>query len=336
MRNGDDRTVEREQRVFQCFSGRDIEMVGRFVENEDIHLRQNQLCHGQTCLFTAGKNGNLFLNIVAAEQKQCKGIADFGLCQIFICRPQLFKYRIVLIEVLLFLIVIADSNIVAVFIIAAIRLNAIHDDLQECRFAAAVGTVDKNVIAFADHCRDIGKQRLAGIGFRETIEFENVIAGFAGFGKMQTNLVGGSHRTVELDHFVQLLLSAFRRDDVAFAVPALLLLNVRLNAGDFTLLVLIMLFLNFAVLDLLLQIRGVVAVVHGAALVLDFENPVGNFIKEITVVRNDENGFLVGLQMVFKPCQRVNIEMVGRLVEHQNIGFLQKQADECQSGLLTA
>jgi hypothetical protein len=59
-------------------------------------------------------------------------------------------------------------------------------------------------------------------------------------------------------------------------------------------------------------------------------------IEEITIVANYYKGGLVSLQKLFQPLDRVYIEMVGGLVEQQNIRRCQKQAGKTETILLAA
>ena len=51
---------------------------------------------------------------------------------------------------------------------------------------------------------------------------------------------------------------------------------------------------------------------------------------------DDQHAAFIGRQIVFQPLQRFHIQMVGRLVQQQQIGLLQKKAREAEPRLLTA
>ena len=48
---------------------------------------------------------------------------------------------------------------------------------------------------------------------------------------------------------------------------------------------------------------------------IEFENPPGHVVEEITVVGNGNNRTGILLQMLFQPIDRLGIEVVGRFVE---------------------
>ena len=59
-------------------------------------------------------------------------------------------------------------------------------------------------------------------------------------------------------------------------------------------------------------------------------------IEEITIVTNNYIRELIGLQELFKPLDRVHVEMIRRLVKQQNIRRGQQQTRETKPVLLTA
>ena len=69
---------------------------------------------------------------------------------------------------------------------------------------------------------------------------------------------------------------------------------------------------------------------------VQFQNPAGNIVKKIAVVRNHYHGSLVFLKMIFQPCNRFGIQMVGRFVKQQHIGFLKQQTAQCNTAFFTA
>ena len=55
---------------------------------------------------------------------------------------------------------------------------------------------------------------------------------------------------------------------------------------------------------------------------VDFEYPRGEFLQKCPIVGNKHHGARVRVDLVFEPLDRRNIEMIGRLVEQQQVGFL--------------
>ena len=63
---------------------------------------------------------------------------------------------------------------------------------------------------------------------------------------------------------------------------------------------------------------------------VEFQNPAGNIVQKIPVVRNGDYSAGKFVQESFEPGHRFRIEMIGRFVEQQNIGALQQQPAQRQ------
>jgi len=55
---------------------------------------------------------------------------------------------------------------------------------------------------------------------------------------------------------------------------------------------------------------------------VDFEYARREFLQKCPIVGNKYHGARVRVDLVFEPLDRRNIEMIGRLVEQQQVGFL--------------
>ena len=59
-----------------------------------------------------------------------------------------------------------------------------------------------------------------------------------------------------------------------------------------------------------------------------------NFIEEIAVVADNEKGPAIIDQIVFQPGDGLNIQVVGRLVQYQEIWFFQEHLGQSETGIL--
>ena len=59
-------------------------------------------------------------------------------------------------------------------------------------------------------------------------------------------------------------------------------------------------------------------------------------VEEKAVVRNQHEGVRIGFQIRFQPVARFEIEVVGRLVEQQQIGLFEQQLGERDAHLPAA
>ena len=69
---------------------------------------------------------------------------------------------------------------------------------------------------------------------------------------------------------------------------------------------------------------GVVDTIVVSLAAGNFNGPVGHIINESTVVADQQHSLGFGLKELFKPLNGLNIKMVGRLVEEQDIRLAQK------------
>jgi len=74
---------------------------------------------------------------------------------------------------------------------------------------------------------------------------------------------------------------------------------------------------------LLLEPGRVVALPRDAAAAVQLEDPLGDVVQEVAIVRDGHDRARVFLEMAFEPRDGLGIEMVGRLVEQQQVGFLE-------------
>ena len=73
----DQGAIELFQGIFQDVLGTEVEMVGRLVENQQVHGREQQLDHGQSGTLSTGQNFHLFVDVVTAEHESSQHILDF-------------------------------------------------------------------------------------------------------------------------------------------------------------------------------------------------------------------------------------------------------------------
>ena len=64
--------------------------------------------------------------------------------------------------------------------------------------------------------------------------------------------------------------------------------------------------------------------------------PAGDVVEEVAVVGDDQDGAGVGDQVLLQPGDGLGVEVVGRLVEQQDVGVLQQQLAEGDAALLAA
>src|SRR5688572_23365652 len=94
--------------------------------------------------------------------------------------------------------------------------------------------------------------------------------------------------------------------------------------------------------DLLLAspfLGHVLAVVAGVTVenaIFELQDRTGNGVEEVAVVRDDEDGAPRPLDEVLQPLYGAQIEVVGRLIEEDEIRLLHQQAGQGDAALLAA
>ena len=83
-------------------------------------------------------------------------------------------------------------------------------------------------------------------------------------------------------------------------------------------------FLACEPLALLLQPRRVVALPRNAASAVELQNPPGDVVEKIAIVRHRHDGARILGQVVLEPGHAFGVEMVGRLVEQQKVRPLEQ------------
>ena len=97
-----------------------------------------------------------------------------------------------------------------------------------------------------------------------------------------------------------------------------------------------LLLLALEALALLVEPGGVVALEGDAAAAVELEDPAGDVVEEVAVVGDGDDRARVLLQMPFEPGDRLGVEVVGGLVEQQQVGLLQQQPAEGDAAPLAA
>ena len=87
---------------------------------------------------------------------------------------------------------------------------------------------------------------------------------------------------------------------------------------------------------LLLEPARVVALERQAVAAVELEDPARDVVEEVAIVGDGHDGALVLLEVALEPGDRLGVEVVGRLVEQQQVGRAQQQPAERDAAALAA
>ena len=87
---------------------------------------------------------------------------------------------------------------------------------------------------------------------------------------------------------------------------------------------------------LLVEPRRVVALEREPAAAVELEDPAGDVVEEVAVVRDRDDGALVVGEEALEPGDRLGVEVVRRLVEQQQVGRGEQQPAERDAAALAA
>ena len=194
------------------------------------------------------------------------------------------------------------------------------NQVQQCRLAGAIGPDDPDPILRAEVVAEVPQERcLAGalglragpdqhvFGFDRALPQPPLVAGQAQV-PLGLALGGLLHRLDPLDP--RFLFGAAR---LRSALEPLQLapqntLEFRLSRGG-----------RCFLLGLAGQVIGVVAAVVAGLAAIHLDDPVGHLIEDVAVVGDQHQGAAEALQIALEPLDAVGIEMVGGLVQQQDI-----------------
>ncbi len=69
---------------------------------------------------------------------------------------------------------------------------------------------------------------------------------------------------------------------------------------------------------------------------MEFEQARGDAVEEVAVVGDEEDGAAEAAEVVFEPVEGLGVEVVGGLVEQEEVGLLQQDAAEAGAAQLPA
>ena len=205
--------------------------------------------------------------------------------------------------------------------LSGILLFKPHDEFEKRGFTGAIRTDNAHDAVWRKHEVEVVKEELVAIGFSHMLGFDNLIA--------ESRTVGDENFEFFLAFFLVLVEEAVVGRKTRFTLG---LSSLRSHSHPFkfaleSLAALACLFLLLShSLGLLVEPRRVVSFPGDTLAAVEFENPAGDMVEEVTVVSDGNHSAFVLLEVLLEPVDRLGIEVVGRLVEEEHIRLLEQEA----------
>ena len=209
------------------------------------------------------------------------------------------------------------------------------DELHEGRLAGAVGAHQRHVVASVQREAHALVHEVVAIGLCHVVDLHDHIARARRLREAEVHLLRGLRQHDEL--FFDLLELLHALLDLAglggFVAEAL---DEGLDVGDVALLGGALRTQLLEVVLALLQIARVVTGIGHEALVLERRDVAHASVHERAVVADQQHGPVVGGQEGLEPLDALKVEVVGGLVEQQEVGMAQQQLRERDAHLPAA
>ena len=325
-----------QQRIFEALQRLDIQVVGRLVEEQQIAALLQGQSQVQPVALTARQHPGrlLLIGTLETEGRHIGAAGHLEAAHLDVVEPVRDDLPDVLLGIQPFpaLVDVADLDGLTDLQGARIRLLLADDHFEQRGLADTVR---------ADHTDDAGARQVE----RQSADQHPVVEGLVQIVHLEHQAaqprtrrdvdLGGIELTVAFGVGGQFLVAG--QAGLVLGLPGF---GRRAHPLEFALQDLgslgILLTLDGQTLALGLEVGRVVALVGIQASAVDLTDPSHHVVEEVTVVSDAQHRSRVALQVTFQPSYRFGVQVVGGLVEQQQIGLLQQQLAQCHAAPLTA
>ena len=338
MTDEQQRAVISFHRLFDPFPRRDVQMVGWLVQNQEIDLVVHQHTQPQAALLSAGEDGPRLEDVLSPEVIRRQTVPG-GLGG----NTPLGRHHI-LHQIPVRVVEVDDLGQIGHFHLrpqpdaSAVRVCFVHDHFDEGGFSRAVVTDQGNALAALHLQGDPLKELLFAEGLAQIPDPQHLVSvelrrrepgvHFPGLG----GLGGGTHPLDAALHGNGPAIGLVH----ALKSPQPQLLRRFFQLSDLGLFLFILL---HPLLITALFFHGVEAIVAGVELrlaVFNLDHSGHGAIQKIAVMGNGHHRPPELLDVIFQPLCGMEIQMVGWLVQQQDIRILQNQTAQIHPRLFSA
>ena len=335
MRDDHGAACELEDSLFQCLQRFDVQVVRRFVEEQEVARLLQVLRHEHAVAFTTGELRKLLLLGCTREVEESTVGASIHLAvahhNFVVAARDRFPNGLGIVEAVAALFHADDFDSFANLERTAIGLFRAHDHLEQSRFTSTVRTDNAHDARTRQAEVQIVEQHLFAKGLLQVFRLNNDVAQ-----ALAVCNVDLSHLDLFLGIFGQEFFVSLETGLALCLASLRALLDPFLFASEALLTVRFALFFVLHAFKLLVKPLGIIAFPRNAAAAVNFQNPVRHVVKEVTVMGHENHGALVFAEVAFEPSNRFGIEVVRRFVQEQQIRFFEEQAAKGHAALFTA
>ena len=327
LRTEDDRSRESLEAVVQSGDGFQVEVCGRFVEQQAVRVRKHHLRKHAAHLFATGKDVRRFQRFFAGKEHTTEESADerFVLFLAVLAQPiHEGEVRLEVSVVVLREVVVADG--VAPLEHAFRSLCFFGNELEERGLERVVFTDESDLVLVAEReVESLADDAVAAVD-GGILDFEHNLARFAVHLEVHPRELTAGGRHFFDGHLVQKLLAAG---------GLLCLGGIRCEAADERL-EFFNLFFGAAVLVLALLLgelaccipEFVVTTVNVDLAVVDIASVRADGVQEVTVMAHHDHDVFEAFEVVFEPADSFQIKVVRRFVQEQNVRVAKQSLGE--------
>ena len=322
MADDDGRTVESFDGLLEHILRRHVEVVGRLIEDEQVDRFQQQTDHGQTGTLSAGEHTDLFLRDLTTKHEGAEQVVDL---QTHLTRGHTVDGVVdgqTLIEQLcLVLREVANLDVVRNLQRTG-EGNLSHDALNERGLTLTVLSDKGYLLATLDGHVDMGEDGVSAIVLAHVVADDRIVATAQTRRELEVHDLVVDIIDLDGHNLLKLTDALLHLHSLGGLIAEAL--DKRLGVGDLLLLVLISTQLLLATLlaehDILIVLHLVVFDMAAG----DLQRAVGDVVDEGAVVADEDHGTGALSQELLEPLNRLDVEVVGGLVEKEHVGMLEK------------
>ena len=323
VRDEDERAIIVEEGLLEDFLRLHVKVVRRFVENQQVIWLEEELEQSQARALTTAEYLDLLRRSFTTEHEGAEEVLDLraDLALGYIVDGLEDGARLIL-DGRLILGEVADLDIMpereGTFV-----LQLLHNAAHEGTLPFPVLPDEGNLVATLDHQVDIREDALVTKGLTDALHLHGIVARAWGWWEAQAD--SGGIDLVDLDQLELLKHTYTALHLVGLGVCTLEALDEVGRLSDELLLLLVGLHLLLATLGTQALVLGVVHLIVVEAAHRDLEGTRGDMVDESAVVADDDDRLTRLDEEVLEPLDRLDVEVVRRLVEEEDIGLLQEE-----------